>query len=433
MSFDARLLRIPALLIAAAVLPCCSGDVGKGNTVRVVTIIGSETAAGVRGDGGSGQASFSADGLIMAFSSSATNLTPNDGNDLGDIFIKDRVTGIIENITNIPGSPTPGHSGYPSLSADGRYVGFLSFGRFGNSQAPGFTIDILRPYFYDRVTKNFVAVLAPGNQFMNNHTYDIALSADGRYMAFSTTSTNMQGINTQGQLQAYLCDFGPNRDTAVVTLISHASGNTALGSNGGGHINPGSISADGDLIVFDSSGTDILPADTDSGSDIYLYQRSTGILSVISIPSVANSTASLFCGISSDGTTVGYIYNDKALFPAPNYRNCQLYTIASGLRRTISDPALGAQGNTPVVLSGDGTRVVYGVGPFGQPQQYLYIEGQGNQLLVRSTDGLETTTLHTGLPAISADGRWTSWTTTANNLVSGDTNGVNDVFLRGPF
>jgi hypothetical protein len=438
MSFDARRLRLPALLAAAVVLPCCSGDAGKGSTVRIVTIRASETTSGVQGDGASAFGSFSADGRIVAFSSSATNLTPNDANDLSDIFVKDRVTGIIENITNVGNANNliMGMSAYPCLSADGRYVGLLSAGMLQDTAASSSYAanpPILRPYLYDRVTKTFVVVLTTGFQFMNGDTYDISLSADGRYMAFSTISTNMTGINTQGQTQAYLCDFGPNHDTPVVTLISHTSGSATTGSNGGGFLGPGSISGDGDLVVFDSVGTDILPAqDADAGMDVYLYQRSTGIRTLVSIPSSGNSKQSFFSGISRDGTTIGYIYNDASLFPQPNFRSCQLYTVGTGLRKTISDPALGAQANTSVVLSADGFRVVYGVGTFGQPQQYLYIEGVGNQLLVRSTDG-QTTTLSTNAPAISADGRWASWSTTATNMVSGDTNGVNDVFLRGPF
>jgi len=438
MSFDVRWLRIPALLAAAVVLPCCSGDAGKGDTVQIVTIRASETTPGIQGDGASGQASFSADGRIVAFSSSATNLTPNDSNDLSDIFVKDRVTGVIENITNVGNinNLIMGMSAYPSLSADGRYVGLLSAGMLQDIPASSSYVanpPVFRPYLYDRVLRTFVAVLTPGFQFMNSDTFDLCLSADGRYMAFSTNSTNMTGINTQGQVQAYLCDFGPSHTTPVVTLISRASSSATLGSNGGGFLGPGSISADGDLIVFDSAGTDILPAqDADTGMDVYLYQRSTGTRTLISIASSGNSKQSFFSGISGDGTTIGYIYNDASLFPQPNFRSCQLYTVGTGLRRTVSDPALGAQANTSVVLSGDGTRAVYGVGTFGQPQQYLFIDGVGNQLLAQSTDG-QTTTLSTNAPAISSDGRWTSWSTTATNMISHDTNGVNDVFLRGPF
>src|SRR4030095_3978678 len=94
-------LRVAALLVAAVVLPCCSGDVGHGGVFSTATIRVAETVTGVEANADSGSASFSDDGMIIAFGSQANNLTANDGNGFGDILVKDRRTGVVENITNI--------------------------------------------------------------------------------------------------------------------------------------------------------------------------------------------------------------------------------------------------------------------------------------------------------------------------------------------
>jgi len=371
----------------------------------------------------------------VAFGSGAFNLAPNDSNGVSDILVKDRDTGKVENLTNISTNLAVVNTGacaQPRLSADGRTVAFLSSGQY-ESFGSGWSQNtpIFRPVIYDRETGKFTHVRGSTTDFFNDHAYGLSLSADGRYLAFSTTATNT-GFTTTGTTQVYLCDFGPNRDFPfpTLTLVSHATSSTSTPANAGCNVWDQGISADGEFVVFESSATNLAAADTDSGSDVYLWRRSTGTVTLMSQPS-AGGFGGLEPGISADGSTIGYVRHDQSLFPQPSYLSCELVTVGTGQRRIISDPALKVDAGSQVRLSGDASRVVYATEQGLLIQQVLYVEGRGRQLLTRSTTG-ELPTVSVYAAAISTDGRWGIWSTEAPNMVSDDTNGYTDIFIRGP-
>jgi archaellum component FlaF (FlaF/FlaG flagellin family) len=93
-----------------------------GQTTRV-----SVASDGTQGNGHSGSPSISADGRYVAFSSSASNLVPGDTNGRGDVFVHDRLTGQTTRVSVASdGTQGNGDSWWPSISADGRYVAFAS-------------------------------------------------------------------------------------------------------------------------------------------------------------------------------------------------------------------------------------------------------------------------------------------------------------------
>ncbi|MCA9140606.1 MAG: S8 family serine peptidase, partial [Planctomycetales bacterium] len=125
--------------------------------------------------------SISADGRYVAFKSDASNLVPNDTNDTNDIFVYDRTTGLFERVSvSASGSQGNGIFDSPSVSADGRYVAFESF---GNNLVPGDTNSGYDIFVYDRATGSIERVSVSesgshGNGFSGNHS----MSADGRYV-----------------------------------------------------------------------------------------------------------------------------------------------------------------------------------------------------------------------------------------------------------
>ena len=74
-----------------------------------------------------GYASISADGRFVAFESFAENLIANDANNTTDVFVRDRKrrTTVRVSLTNA-GAEGNSSSGYPFLSANGRFVAFQS-------------------------------------------------------------------------------------------------------------------------------------------------------------------------------------------------------------------------------------------------------------------------------------------------------------------
>jgi archaellum component FlaF (FlaF/FlaG flagellin family) len=93
-----------------------------GQTTRV-----SVASDGTEGNGDSWAPSISADGRYVAFTSRASNLVPGDTNGTWDVFVHDRVTGQTTRVSVASdGTEGNGASEFPSISADGRYVAFIS-------------------------------------------------------------------------------------------------------------------------------------------------------------------------------------------------------------------------------------------------------------------------------------------------------------------
>ena len=96
--------------------------IGVAQTTRVST-----DAVGAQVAGASRQPSASADGRFVAFSSTATTLVAGDTNGSADIFVKDRQTGAVTRVSvRTGGAEFVGDSVSPDISADGRYVTFVS-------------------------------------------------------------------------------------------------------------------------------------------------------------------------------------------------------------------------------------------------------------------------------------------------------------------
>lgn len=108
-----------------------------GTTERV-----SVDSFGIEGNNESVYPSISSDGRYVAFASAATNLVQGDTNGAGDIFVYDRQTGVTERVSvDSYGNQANHWSISPSISADGRYVAFTSM---ASNLAPGTPISGLQ-------------------------------------------------------------------------------------------------------------------------------------------------------------------------------------------------------------------------------------------------------------------------------------------------
>jgi Tol biopolymer transport system component len=137
-----------------------------------------------------GEASVSKSGRFVAFVSKAANLAPGDRNRLADVFVRDvqrSVTTLVSRVGG-DGATGDGDSVLPSISADGRYVAFQSL---AGNLAPGDGDDDPDVYVKDLWT-NRIALVAPGLDGPSNGKFGApAITADGRYVAFGSTSSNI--------------------------------------------------------------------------------------------------------------------------------------------------------------------------------------------------------------------------------------------------
>src|SRR5204862_5967489 len=166
------------------VLPAVWGRYGRaGTTVRV-----SVASDGTQGNNASSYPALSADGRFVAFDSDATNLVAGDTNGTTDVFVHDRQTGTTERVSVASGGGTQGNGksggffAFPALSADGRFGAFQSDAANLVAGDTNGTTDV---FVHDRQTATTERVS------VNGFSAGPALPADGRFVAFHSTGSNL--------------------------------------------------------------------------------------------------------------------------------------------------------------------------------------------------------------------------------------------------
>ena len=252
-------------------------DMQTGLTVRV-----SVDSTGMEANDGSAMPSISGDGRYVAFYSYATNLmsgdvisvtatptpsaTPTVTMGPAHIFVHDMQTGATTHVSvDSNGIWADGDSYNPSISADGRYVAFMSLATNLVSQDNNGVFDIFVHDIQTGVTTR-VSVDSNGLQ-ANDASYYPSVSGDGRYTIFASYASNLVPGDNNGSADIFEHDL----QTGVTTLISADS----YGVQANGTSYDSDISADGSHIVFDSYATNLVPGDTNSASDIFVHQQGT--------------------------------------------------------------------------------------------------------------------------------------------------------------
>lgn len=132
------------MAIVVATLLCAQGDISAAQTFQRVSIASDGTPANGSSDG----PAITPDGRFVAFESGASNLVAGDTNGRIDIFVHDRLTGVTTR-ESVSSAGTQGNldSYAPSISADGRFVAFAST---ASNLMAGMTITEYQIYLRDR-------------------------------------------------------------------------------------------------------------------------------------------------------------------------------------------------------------------------------------------------------------------------------------------
>lgn len=237
-------------------------DLQTGQTSRV-----SIASDGTRGNNGSYNPSISADGRYVAFWSHAGNLSP--GGIYQDIFVHDRQTGQTSRVS-VASDGTAGNNGsvFPSISADGRYVAFVSS---ADNLVTDDTNDVTDVFVHDRQTGETVraSVASDGTQG-NGESYWVSISADGRYVVFDSSASNLAPDDANDSWDIFVHDL----QTRQTIRISVASNNTQGNGNSGGEYYYGapSVSGDGRYIAFWSEASNLVPGDTNGVVDVFVHE-----------------------------------------------------------------------------------------------------------------------------------------------------------------
>jgi hypothetical protein len=398
-------------------------------------------SSGAQANRWSMRSSIAADGRRIAFESGATNLVASDTNALTDIFVRDLATGVVERVSvDSSGAQSNGGSEGPALSADGNVVAFFSFASNLVAGDNNGHDDVFARDLATGVTE-LVSVDSSGNPG-NDHSYRMALSTDGRFVAFESLATNLVASDTNSRLDVFVRDraTGTTERISVDSAGAEANGESALPS----------ISADGRYVAFYSYATNLVAGDTNAFSDVFVRDRATGTTERVSVDSsgAQGDGDSVTPALSADGNVVAFF--SRATTLVPNDTNFQVdlfvHDRTTGTTERDSVDSAGNESNNDSggslnhgpALSADGRFVAFEsmatnlIASDGNGTLDVFVRdrasGATNRVSV-DTSGAESDDA-SELDSMTADGGRVSFSSVATNLVAGDTNGCDDVFVR---
>ncbi|OQX59363.1 MAG: hypothetical protein B5M52_03630, partial [Helicobacteraceae bacterium 4484_230] len=379
---------------------------------------------------------MSSDGRYVAFTSSASNLISNDTNNCDDVFVYDRAAGTIERVS-VGAGGVEGNSASrgPSISADGRYVAFHSY---ASNLVPGDTNNQVDVFVYDRTAGTTIRVSVSFNGAKENgHSYPSSISADGRYVAFSSYASNLVPGDSNGNMDAFVYD----RDTGTTERVSVSSGML----QGNNESCCPSISADGRYVAFESYASNLVLNDNNKAEDIFVRDRDTNITERTSVNSGGTEEGNGYSfgpSISADGRYVAFESSASNLVSddTNNKRDIFVYDRVAGTTERVSVGAGGVEGNSyseHPSISANGRYVAFEsyasnlVADDTNDRIDIFVYDRISSAMGRINSGNEMTEMgyNRPFPSISADGRYVAFNSDASNLVPNDTNNVWDVFV----
>ncbi len=367
-------LCLGGLLVLASVGSSTAAATSFPNTELV-----SVNSRGRQANGPAGAMSISVHGRYVAFESAATDLAGGDPH-YEDVFLRDRKAGTTR-LISVSTSGVQGNSASdsPAISANGRYVAFESS---ASTLAPGDTNGAIDIFLRDRIAKTTrrVSVTSAGHQ-ANGFSFDPAISADGRFVAFGSDASNLVSGDTNGSGDVFV------RDCLLGTTERVSIGRD--GEQGNQQSVPFlAVSDDGRYIAFLSEASNLVDGDTNGTMDVFVRDRVAGTTERVDVSSSqqqANGQLFGYVSISGDGRYVAFDSGASNLAPGDTNDQFDIFVrdLVAGTTERVSVSSDGAQGD------------------------------------MRSDN-----------PSISDDGRFVTFESQASNLVAGDTNHVQDVFLR---
>lgn len=340
-------------------------DLQTGATIRVST-----SSEGALGNKDSTNPAISADGRFVAFESTSSNLVPGDANQCTvssgvsvnciDVFIKDRETGA----TKLVSASTAGEQGNqasngPSISADGALVAFMSS---SPNLVPGDANGKIDIFVKDTRSGALQRVSTDGaGAEADNGSANASISADGRWVAFSSEASNLVPDDTNGKPDVFIKDRQSN---AVIRVSTGAGGEQADDASGAQGV---AASADGRYVAFESAATNLVPGDTNGKRDVYVKDIQTGAITRASVDAAGGEgqeDSHFSISISGDGRWVAFRSESPNLVPGDTNVKPDVFLkdIQGGTLTRMSTDSAGAQGKNEsefISISADGRLVVF--------------------------------------------------------------------------
>jgi Tol biopolymer transport system component len=399
----------------------------------------SVSSTGMEGDGASYTARISGDGTVVVFRSNATVLIPDDTNGATDIFAHDYATMATVRVNvGSDGSEDDGSgSTEPAISSDGRFVAFRSYSANLVANDTNGRNDV---FIKDRQTGGTARVsISSGNVEGDNDSYGPAVSSDGRYVTFYSPASTLVSGDTNGMNDIFVRD----RQLATTTRVNL----TSTGGEAAYNCDNPAISADGQVIAFNSTAVNLVANDTNAVNDVFVRDLQAGTTVRVSVASdgTESNGHSLLPSISADGRRIAFLSDASNLVPNDTNGVTDVFVrdLSLGTTRRVNVASDGSQASA---LSFSFYQSISGNGRF------VAFDSTATNLVPNDTNGVSDIFVHdldtgtttrvsvttTGAqvtgssmrPALNSDGSWVAFESAAADLVTTDFNGAMDVFLR---
>jgi Tol biopolymer transport system component len=423
------------LLGLATVLAATSRAASMPATERV-----SVSSSGGQASGLSFEPALSGSGRFVAFQSLASDLVPGDTNGTVDVFVFDRRSRRLERVSvSSSGAGATGTLALepPWLSACGRVVAFASD---ASGLVAGDTNGVWDVFVRDRSRGRTIraSVRSSGAQ-ANGRSQNLRLSDNGRFVVFESDASNLVRGDTNRATDVFVHDLRGGETTRVSISSSDGQGN--------GPSSDPAISADGRFVSFSSEASNLVPGDTNRASDVFVHDRRTHRTLRASLNSLERQGKgdSMASHLAPAGTLVAFTSRASNLVRGDSNRVSDIFVrdTAAGRTERISVNSTGSQANA------DSNRAAGFAG-----RRYIAFSSSASNLVRRDTNKVQDVFVHDRMAGVtrrvsvgpsgtqanesstsarlSADGRFVAFASFASNLVPGDTNATNDIFVRGP-
>ena len=356
-------------------------DLRASRTTRV-----SVSSDGSESDGASMKPSISADGRVVAFPSSATNLVSRDRNGVQDIFARVRASGTTVRVSTGAEGEANKSSLASLVSADGSAIVFSSE---ASNLVPEDRNGALDVFVYERATRRVRRVSVGAHGESADRSEASSVDAHGFVVGFRSYASNLVPGDGNGTADVFVYDRGTHRTQRVNVSSS--------GVEADGATFRGMVSGNGRFVGFRSRANNLVPDDTNDALDVFVHDRATGETTRVSVATD---------GAQADADGFGRSARQSMFMSRP-------FLSANGRYAAFTSRA-------PNLVDGDWN---------GMSDVFVHdlVTGRTSRVSV-SADGEEANG-DSFVSGISADGRVVAFTSYADNLVAGDTNGRKDVFV----
>ena len=457
---------ISTILLVHLFISLLSADAQTLDSITRLSV----SPGGQGGDADSGAGAISASGKFMVFDSQASNLVSNDTNGKADIFTRNLLSGEVQRINLGPNGEQADASSRQVRVTAVNPNGYFAVVYESDATNMAFSSKIpdtnnLRDIYFTLPTRSYTerASLGVNGTVANGASSDPSATTIAEpnqlLVAYASLATNLVAIDQNNSADIFLTSISTPEGVALDTPSTSTTvrvSQSSAGIQADGPSRSPNISGDGKWIVFESDASNLIPSLSVRGKQIYLYEVATAALSLVS------ASASLIGGdgdstapyINYDGSFI--VYSSRASDIVKDGKSTSAYQVfrynrSTGVTDRLNTSSSGEAGNGVVgaglstSISPNGRYVVFSDSATnlvpndvnGKTDVFIKDTLTGTlSLISRGFDGTQTDADSTSpiLAAQSYNSKTSLciFSSSASNLVSGDTSGRNDVFLA-PF